>query len=125
MNSSPNEPLARCPSCGNHALPEFSAPPGIAVCPRCGALLRRSSQGMVSVGVSSEVLHSAVLARLRDAGLLQHSSEDHVRQVIAAKLAVDPQSMPAALADLGLDSLDIVELVMALEEEFGIDLKLP
>ena len=52
-------------------------------------------------------------------------SEDRVREIIAKELEVDPKQIsPEAkfIEDLGADSLDIVELVMALEEEFGIDI---
>ena len=49
-------------------------------------------------------------------------SEDKVREIIAKELEVDAkQLVPEAkfIEDLGADSLDTVELVMALEEEFG------
>ena len=52
-------------------------------------------------------------------------SEDRVKEIIAKELEVDvKQITPEAkfIEDLGADSLDIVELVMALEEEFGIDI---
>ena len=52
-------------------------------------------------------------------------SEDRVKEIIAKELEVGPQQLtPEAkfIEDLGADSLDIVELVMALEEEFGIDI---
>ena len=52
-------------------------------------------------------------------------SEDKVKEIIAKELEVDiKQLTPAAkfIEDLGADSLDIVELVMALEEEFGVDI---
>ena len=52
-------------------------------------------------------------------------SEDRVKEIIAKELEVEGQSLtPEAkfIEDLGADSLDIVELVMALEEEFGIDI---
>ena len=52
-------------------------------------------------------------------------SEDRVKEIIAKELEVDlKQLQPEAkfIEDLGADSLDIVELVMALEEEFGIDI---
>ncbi|HRK07393.1 MAG TPA: acyl carrier protein [Pseudobdellovibrionaceae bacterium] len=48
-----------------------------------------------------------------------------VRDVIAEQLGVDPERVkPEAsfIDDLGADSLDIVELVMAVEEEFGIEI---
>jgi acyl carrier protein len=45
-----------------------------------------------------------------------------VRGRLAALLRTDPERITrgTALADLGLDSLDLVELVMDLEEEFGV-----
>jgi len=52
-------------------------------------------------------------------------SEDRVKEIIAKELEVDPKQVnPEAkfIEDLGADSLDIVELVMALEEEFGMDI---
>jgi acyl carrier protein len=52
-------------------------------------------------------------------------SEDRVKEIIAKELEVEGQQLtPEAkfIEDLGADSLDIVELVMALEEEFGIDI---
>ena len=52
-------------------------------------------------------------------------SEDRVKEIIAKELEVDPKQLsPEAkfIEDLGADSLDIVELVMALEEEFGLDI---
>ncbi len=51
--------------------------------------------------------------------------ESKVKDIIARELEVDlKQLQPEAkfIEDLGADSLDIVELVMALEEEFGIDI---
>jgi acyl carrier protein len=47
-----------------------------------------------------------------------------VTTIVGSQLGVGPQSLvPEAnlLDDLGADSLDVVELVMALEEEFGIE----
>jgi acyl carrier protein len=52
-------------------------------------------------------------------------SEDKVKEIVARELEVDVKQLaPEAkfIEDLGADSLDIVELVMALEEEFGIDI---
>jgi acyl carrier protein len=52
-------------------------------------------------------------------------SEDRVREIIAKELEVEiKQLTPEAkfIEDLGADSLDIVELVMALEEEFGLEI---
>ena len=52
-------------------------------------------------------------------------SEDRVKEIIAKELEVESKQLtPEAkfIEDLGADSLDIVELVMALEEEFGIEI---
>ena len=52
-------------------------------------------------------------------------SEDRVTEIIAKELEVDIKQLTGEakfIEDLGADSLDIVELVMALEEEFGIDI---
>jgi acyl carrier protein len=52
-------------------------------------------------------------------------SEDRVKEIIAKELEVDVKQLTGEakfIEDLGADSLDIVELVMALEEEFGIDI---
>ncbi len=51
--------------------------------------------------------------------------EERVKNVIVAQLGVDPSEVkPEAsyIDDLGADSLDTVELVMALEEEFGLEI---
>ena len=50
---------------------------------------------------------------------------DKVRGVIVDQLGVQEDDVAedaAFIDDLGADSLDIVELVMALEEEFGISI---
>jgi acyl carrier protein len=50
--------------------------------------------------------------------------DQRVRDIIVEQLGVKPdQVTPEAkfVEDLGADSLDIVELIMALEEEFGIE----
>ena len=52
-------------------------------------------------------------------------SEDKVKEIIAKELEVDVKQINAEakfIEDLGADSLDIVELVMALEEEFGLEI---
>ncbi|PIQ88571.1 MAG: acyl carrier protein [Candidatus Omnitrophica bacterium CG11_big_fil_rev_8_21_14_0_20_42_13] len=51
--------------------------------------------------------------------------EDKVKSIIAEQLGVKVEEVtPQAsfIDDLGADSLDTVELVMALEEEFGIEI---
>lgn len=49
---------------------------------------------------------------------------DKIKVIIADQLGVEEEevALETAFADLGADSLDIVELVMALEEEFGLEI---
>ena len=50
---------------------------------------------------------------------------EKVKEIVVNQLGVSPdQATPEAkfIEDLGADSLDQVELVMALEEEFGADI---
>ena len=53
------------------------------------------------------------------------SSFDRVKKVVVEQLDVSPEEVtPTAsfVEDLGADSLDVVELVMAFEEEFQIEI---
>jgi len=50
---------------------------------------------------------------------------DRVKSIIVEQLGVDEEEVTLDASfteDLGADSLDIVELVMAFEEEFGIEI---
>jgi acyl carrier protein len=52
-------------------------------------------------------------------------SEERVKQIIVDQLGVAPEQVTAEASfidDLGADSLDTVELVMALEEEFDLEI---
>ncbi|MDT7524879.1 MULTISPECIES: acyl carrier protein [Idiomarinaceae] len=51
--------------------------------------------------------------------------EDRVKKIIVEQLGVKEEEVKPEASfenDLGADSLDIVELVMALEEEFGTEI---
>ena len=53
------------------------------------------------------------------------SVEEKVREIIVDQLGVDDKQVTGEAAfidDLGADSLDTVELVMALEEEFDVEI---
>ncbi|MEK6526694.1 MAG: acyl carrier protein [Nitrospirota bacterium] len=53
------------------------------------------------------------------------AAEDRIKKIIAEQLGVDEDEVvPEAsfVDDLGADSLDTVELVMAFEEEFDIEI---
>ncbi|MFZ2256718.1 MAG: acyl carrier protein [Clostridiaceae bacterium] len=49
---------------------------------------------------------------------------DKVKEIIADKLGVNEKEikMESTFEDLGADSLDIVELIMAIEEEYDIQI---
>lgn len=86
---------SQCPLCGGADNIEFSDPPGDAVCPRCGHRLR----------VSAQVVD-----------LLVSKFSDTI-EVTSGKLRADSR-----FTDLGADSLDSVELVMGLEDEFEVSI---
>ena len=85
--------FGNCPFCGAELQIAFSRPFGEAVCPRCGKLLWEES----------------VLV-------------DRLLQSIAQHLGMAANRLQTSqpLRELGADSLDQVELIMELEEEFGL-----
>ena len=53
------------------------------------------------------------------------SAEEKVKEIIVDQLGVDENQVVTSasfIEDLGADSLDTVELVMALEEEFDVEI---
>ena len=70
----------------------------------------------------SDLNFDAVIFDLKGGSM---SVEDKVKKIIAEKLSVDLEEVvPDAsfVDDLGADSLDLVELIMSMEEEFDIDI---
>ena len=56
---------------------------------------------------------------------MSEPTEARVREIIVNELGVEAEKVTdeaSFVDDLGADSLDTVELVMAFEEEFGIDI---
>jgi acyl carrier protein len=61
----------------------------------------------------------------KEGGTSMATVDERVKKIIAEQLGVEEDEVtPEAsfVEDLGADSLDTVELVMALEEEFGIEI---
>ena len=57
--------------------------------------------------------------------MAEGSTETRVKEIVCEQLGVSAEevtSESAFIEDLGADSLDIVELVMALEEEYGTEI---
>jgi acyl carrier protein len=56
---------------------------------------------------------------------MAENTEGRVKEIIVNELGVEAEKVTRGASfveDLGADSLDTVELVMAFEEEFGIDI---
>ena len=87
-----------CPTCGKSICIEPSTPFGDAPCPICGSL------------VWFVVLDSCVH--------LINPKHTAVIDALATRFGITPEAVQkGGLAQLGLDSLDIVEVVMDLEEQ--------
>src|ERR1044071_5266476 len=97
---------------------------------RCHSLIHESINPIIQKNCDSGL--DASRARALDTAANEHSTrrttmadksiEQRVKEIIVEQLGVTAdQVTPEAkfIEDLGADSLDIVELVMALEEEFG------
>lgn len=95
-----------CPICDLSICIEPSNPPGDAPCPHCGTLL-----WFFDTSAGIRFYESRTIAPLRDK-FLQSICERW------SKERVTPST--SFLEDCGADSLDIVELVMELEAEFGV-----
>ena len=75
------------------------------------------------VGASAFAPHPSLISR-RSTSLFG-ATEDKVKDIISKQLSVEPEKIvPSAtfVDDLGADSLDTVELIMAIEEEFDCEI---
>ncbi len=60
-----------------------------------------------------------------DKGVVMADTLERVRKIVIEHLDADPEKVTekaSFIDDLGADSLDTVELVMAFEEEFGVEI---
>jgi hypothetical protein len=97
-----------CPVCDANVCIDPSPLFGDATCPNCGSLL-----WFLNVERQSHVFD-----RSRSRGI-----RDRVIAIVARQLGVNPDEIAedtSFVTDLGADSLDTVELVMELEEQFDL-----
>ena len=76
------------------------------------------------LGMSSVVAHSPAY-RVAAPSIVMEEVEDKVKAIIAEQLGVEASSVTpdsSFTEDLGADSLDAVELIMAIEEAFDIEI---
>jgi acyl carrier protein len=99
----------RCPVCGADVVLEPSQPFGDAPCPSCGHLLWFVISGKTLSLMDAE--RAADIIRAKLTSLLGI----HMPAGKATSLA-------DLLADISLDSLDLVEVALTLEEEFKVNL---
>ncbi len=98
----------RCPVCQSYISIEPSLFFGDAPCPVCGSLLW-------FIGAANDKRFFQLSE--------SHAMRERAITIIAAQLGVDEKVIRANpvrfVDDLAVDSIDLVELMMALEEEFG------
>jgi acyl carrier protein len=94
-----------CPICDTIICIEPSHPPGDAPCPNCGTLLWffQTSEGM----------------RLYESKSVAGLSEK-IMKIICDRLGTNKEITPTTPLHENVDSLELVELMMELEAEFGI-----
>jgi acyl carrier protein len=101
---SPND----CPVCGAFVHIEPSRPPGDAPCPSCGTLL-----WFVPAAHGATFFDAETVDALRE----------RLLGYISTRMGIPKDRLSLSTSfveDLGIDSLDIVELVMQLEEAFNV-----
>ena len=82
-------------------------------------------QAPASIAHASALAHSASASAPLRVVMMADEVEDKVKGIIAEQLGVELSAVTPAASfteDLGADSLDAVELIMAIEEAFDIEI---
>ncbi len=101
---------SHCPICDTPICIEPSQPPGDAPCPSCGTLL-----WFTCTSENVLVYEAQAIAPLRD----------RIVEIISESLGRRKEQVTFSstfIKDIGIDSLDSIELIMALEEEFEMSI---
>ena len=101
---------SRCPVCEHDVVIEPTYLFGDATCPRCGSLL-----WFIQFGEKSLVYERQTSEELK------HRFINRIAELFGTDRERVTPDILDWLNELGNDSLDVVNLVMALEEEFDID----
>ncbi len=101
---------AECPLCKALVIVEPSNPFGDAPCPNCGTLL-----WLCMLANANQLYESRIVEPIRD----------RILQFISEVLGIPNRriNLSEPLVEFGADSLEIVELIMALEEEFEVTIE--
>jgi acyl carrier protein len=81
---------------------------------------------LASQSTPTDCLAQAVEGEQRTGGIRVATTYDRVRGIVAERLGVDEDKVTMEaefIGDLNADSLDLVEVIMALEQEFGTEIK--
>ncbi|KAJ4850157.1 hypothetical protein Tsubulata_000643 [Turnera subulata] len=87
---------------------------------------QRASLKMVSMRWEQCSFHSLKASRLRVCCMAKPETVDKVCEIVRKQLALTPETVltpDTTFAKLGADSLDTVEIVMGLEEEYDINVE--
>jgi acyl carrier protein len=71
------------------------------------------------------VPHNAIGTDKGDSVMASPEMETKLKQIVVEQLGVEAEKVVSTakfVDDLGADSLDLVEMIMALEEEFGVEI---
>ncbi len=104
----PEVVVNRCPLCGSDANIDAAQKHGDASCPKCSGPLWYSKDP-----AGARLYKLSAVTPIKD----------QIGQILKDNLGANPDSITyqtSFVEDIGADSLDIVQLVMALEERFGV-----
>jgi acyl carrier protein len=98
----------------------------LTACSAFGAFLKSINSGLTADGKKSKKEIKSFSEEFGQGGVIVEKTVDRrVIEIIVEQLGVSEEEVTleaSFIEDLGADSLDLVELIMAMEEEFGIEI---